>query len=101
MPALGFLGLLLLTFQGGRLRFAYTLSDYIVSGLRFVLNLISLPLSLITTEEEGKLKGRSGAQPNRVEEDRPLFAGDPDRPTPDHHSGRPAGGGGSHFFQMA
>ncbi len=58
--SLGFLGLLLLTFQGGRW-FAYTLSDYIVSGLRFVLNLIGLPFKLITTREE---EGTDGEEPS-------------------------------------
>ena len=49
--SLGFLGLLLLTLRGGRW-FAYTLSDYIVRGLNLFLNMVSLPLKLITTREE-------------------------------------------------
>lgn len=49
--SLGFLGLLLLSLQGGRW-FTYTLSDYLVSGFRFALNTISLPFKMITTREE-------------------------------------------------
>lgn len=49
--SLGFLGLLLLSMRGGRW-FAYTLSDYIVSGLKLVLNIISLPFKMITSKEE-------------------------------------------------
>ena len=49
--SLGFLGLLLLSWQGGNW-FAYTLSDYIASGLRLILNMIGLPYKMLTTREE-------------------------------------------------
>lgn len=49
--SLGFLGLLILSYQGGRW-YAYTLSDYIVSGLRLALNLIALPFKWITSNRE-------------------------------------------------
>ena len=49
--SLGFLVLLILSFQSGRW-FAYTLSDYIVSGLRLLLNLVSLPFKMITSNTE-------------------------------------------------
>lgn len=49
--SLGFLGLLILSYQGGRW-YAYTLSDYIVSGLRLGLNLIALPFKWITSNRE-------------------------------------------------
>lgn len=51
--SLGFLVLLILSFQSGRW-FAYTLSDYIVSGLRLLLNLVNLPFKMVTSSTEGE-----------------------------------------------
>jgi hypothetical protein len=55
--SLGLLGLLLLTLQGGRW-FVYTLSDYIISGLRLMLNMIGLPFKLIMAQDEELPEGK-------------------------------------------
>jgi len=59
--SLGFLGLLILSFQGGRW-YAYNMSDYIVGAFRLVVNSLSLPLKLITDakEEENNEDGEEG-----------------------------------------
>jgi len=64
--SLGFLALLILSFQSGRW-FAYNMSDYIVGGFKLFINVIGLPFKLITeakeaeAEEEGEDKlPRSG-----------------------------------------
>ncbi len=49
--SLGFLGTLLLSYQGGRW-YAYSLSDYLVGGFRLMINALSLPFQLISTREE-------------------------------------------------
>jgi hypothetical protein len=62
--SLGFLGLLILSYQGGRWK-EYNLSDYIVGGFRLFTSAIGLPFRLITavkeekteSEEEEKVKG--------------------------------------------
>jgi len=62
--SLGFLGLLILSYQGGRWM-EYNLSDYIVGAFRLFTNAIGLPFKLITeakeekgdTEEGEKVKG--------------------------------------------
>jgi len=62
--SLGFLGLLILSYQGGRWK-DYNLSDYIVGAFRLFTNGIGLPFKLITeakeekedTEEGEKVKG--------------------------------------------
>ncbi len=61
LMTIGFLGLFLLSFRGGRW-FAYNLSDYIVGAFRLFVNSIALPFNLITTKkEEGEDSGkRSG-----------------------------------------
>lgn len=51
--SLGLLALLVLSYQGGRW-YAYTLSDYIVSGLRLALNMIGLPFKLILSNREAE-----------------------------------------------
>jgi hypothetical protein len=54
--SIGFLGLLVLSFQGGRW-YSYTLSDYLVSGFRLALNMIGLPFKMITTKDEEGVEG--------------------------------------------
>jgi len=49
--SLGLLGLLILSYQGGRWP-SYTVSDYLVSGFRLILNTIALPFKLMTTDKE-------------------------------------------------
>jgi hypothetical protein len=49
--SLGFLGLFLLTFQGGRW-IAYNMTDYIVGAFRLLINSIALPFTLISQKEE-------------------------------------------------
>ena len=49
--SLGFLGLFILSFQGGRWT-AYNMSDYIVGAFRLLVNSIALPFTLISTKEE-------------------------------------------------
>jgi hypothetical protein len=49
--SLGFLGLFILSFQGGRWT-AYNMSDYIVGVFRLIVNSIALPFTLISTKEE-------------------------------------------------
>ncbi|RLC99788.1 MAG: hypothetical protein DRI46_08860 [Chloroflexi bacterium] len=61
--SLGFLVLLILSFQSGRW-FAYTLSDYIVSGLRLLLNLVNLPFKLITSSTEGEKPATPDREPH-------------------------------------
>lgn len=61
--SLGFLVLLILSYQGGRW-YSYTLSDYIVSGLRLLLNLVSLPFKMITSSTEGEKPQDQEEQPN-------------------------------------
>ncbi|MEJ2413506.1 MAG: hypothetical protein P8Y34_11030, partial [Anaerolineales bacterium] len=58
--SLGLLGLLILSYQGGRW-YAYTVSDYLVSGFRLILNTIGLPFKLMTAEkeEENLLEGET------------------------------------------
>lgn len=62
--SLGFLALLVLSFQGGRW-YAYTMSDYIVSGFRLALNTIGLPFKLISDKEQ------QTASPGEEGENRP------------------------------
>ena len=57
--SIGFLGLLLLSLQGGQW-FAYTLSDYVVSGLRLILNVVGLPFKMLTTKEEAQPSSEDG-----------------------------------------
>ena len=61
LMTIGFLGLFLLSFRGGRW-FAYNLSDYIVGAFRLFVSSIELPFkSLTTKKEEGEDSGkRSG-----------------------------------------
>jgi hypothetical protein len=62
--SLGFLGLLILSYQGGRWK-EYNLSDYIVGAFQLFINGIGLPFKLITeariekaeSEEAEKIKG--------------------------------------------
>ena len=49
--SLGFLGLLILSYLGGRW-YAYTLSDYLVNGFRLFINTLGLPFKLMITEKE-------------------------------------------------
>ncbi|MFN2281351.1 MAG: DUF4153 domain-containing protein [Anaerolineales bacterium] len=49
--SLGFLGLLILSYLGGRW-YSYTLSDYLVNGFQLFINTIGLPFKLLTTEKE-------------------------------------------------
>ncbi len=51
LMTIGFLGLFLLSFRGGRW-FAYSLSDYIVGAFRLFVNSIALPFNLLTTKKE-------------------------------------------------
>lgn len=50
--SLGTLGLLILSYTGGRW-YAYTMSDYLVSGFRLFINTVGLPFKLATSREEG------------------------------------------------
>ena len=61
LMTIGFLGLFLLSFRGGRW-FAYNLSDYIVGAFRLFVSSIELPFkSLTTKKEEGEVsEKRSG-----------------------------------------
>jgi len=76
--SLGFLGLFVLSFQGGRW-FAYTLSDYIVSGLRLALNLVSLPFNMIFPDVDPDLEGEQekeeGARPGGWKQAAPYLRG--------------------------
>jgi hypothetical protein len=51
LMTLGLVGLFVLTFRGGRWA-AYSLSDYIVSAFRLMINTIALPFNLISTPQE-------------------------------------------------
>jgi len=58
LMTIGFLGLFLLSFRGGRW-FAYNLSDYIVGAFRLFVSSIELPFkSLTTKKEEGEDSGK-------------------------------------------
>lgn len=62
--SLGFLGLLILSFQGGRW-YAYNMSDYIVGGFRLVVNSLSLPFKLITDAKEDENNEDGEESPKR------------------------------------
>ena len=57
--SLGFLGLLILSYQGGRWK-EYNLSDYIVGAFRLFTNAIGLPFKLITEAKEEKADTEEG-----------------------------------------
>ena len=57
--SLGFLGLLILSYQGGRWM-EYNLSDYIVGAFRLFTNGIGLPFKLITESKEEKASAEEG-----------------------------------------
>ena len=52
--SLGFLALLILSFQGGRW-YAYTMSDYLVGGFRLIVNGIGLPFKSMTEPREEEI----------------------------------------------
>ena len=55
--SLGFLGLFILSFQGGRW-YAYNMSDYIVGAFRLFINSIGLPFKLISESKEEEGEGK-------------------------------------------
>ncbi len=57
--SLGFLGLLILSYQGGRWM-EYNLSDYIVGGFRLFTNAVGLPFKLFTEAKEEKAESEEG-----------------------------------------
>ena len=60
--SLGFLGLFILSFQGGRW-FAYNMSDYITGAFRLFINSIGLPFKLIADAKEEDQPGQEEAPP--------------------------------------
>ena len=62
--SLGFLGLLILSFQGGRW-FSYNMSDYIVGAFRLFINLFALPFKSMTEVREVEDSGEGEDQPKQ------------------------------------
>ena len=62
--SLGFLGLLILSFQGGRW-YAYNMSDYIVSAFKLFINTFGLPFKLFTEARKDEDKEDNEDQPKR------------------------------------
>jgi hypothetical protein len=74
--SLGFLALLILSFQGGRW-YAYNMADYIVGGFRLFINTIGLPFQLISEarEEEKEDEGENEAKKSGWRKARPYITG--------------------------
>ena len=74
--SLGFLGLFILSFQGGRW-YTYNMSDYIVGAFRLFVNSIGLPFNLISQakEEEDQEEGEEKTKKSGWKKTAPYLRG--------------------------